>query len=96
MRHQHRPRSHRRLRRPQAAALVVGILRDDKVGAATAALCSQHGISEETFTRWRQRHGSLEQGEARRPKALEEETARPNRPVAEQALDNQPLEELLR
>jgi putative transposase len=75
---------------------IVGVLKEHEAGAATAALCRQHGISEQTFYRWKQEHGGLEGGEARRLRALEEENARLKRLVAEQALDNQVLKDLLR
>ncbi len=75
---------------------IVGILKEHEAGAGTAELCRRHGISQQTFYRWRQQYGGLERGEARRLKALEEENARLKRLVAEQALDNQALKELLR
>ena len=75
---------------------IVGMLKEHEAGAGTAELCRRHGISQQTFYRWRQQYGGLERGEARRLKALEEENARLKRLVAEQALDNQALKELLR
>ena len=75
---------------------IVGVLKEHEVGAATAALCRQHGISEQTCSRWKQRYGGLERGDARRLKALEEENARLKRLVAEQALDTLVLKDLLR
>ena len=75
---------------------LVGILNEHEAGAATAALCRHHGISEQTFYRWKQTDGGLERGEATRLKALEEENGRLKRLVAEQALDNQILKDLLR
>jgi putative transposase len=75
---------------------IVGVLKEHEAGAATAALCRQHGISEQTFYRWKQKYGGLERGEATRLKALEEENGRLKRLVAEQALDNQILKDLLR
>ena len=75
---------------------IVGILNEHEAGAATAALCRHHGISEQTFYRWKQTDGGLERGEATRLKALEEENGRRKRLVAEQALDNQILKDLLR
>jgi putative transposase len=75
---------------------LVGVLKEHEAGAATAALCRQHGISEQTFYRWKQKYGGLERGEATRLKALEEENGRLKRLVAEQALDNQILKDLLR
>ena len=75
---------------------IVGVLKEHEAGAATAALCRRHGISEQTFYRWKQKYGGLEPGEATRLKALEEENARLKRLVAEQALDNLVLRDLLR
>jgi len=75
---------------------ILGVLKEHEAGAGTAALCRQHGISEQTFYRWRSKYGGLQVNEARRLKALEEENARLKRLVAEQALDNQALKELLR
>ena len=74
---------------------IVGVLKAHEAGAGTAGLCRQHGISEQTFYRWKRRYGGLERGEATRLRALEEENARLKRLVAEQALDNQVLKELL-
>ena len=75
---------------------IVGVLKEHEAGAATAALCRRHGISEQTFYRWKQRYGGFEPGEATRLRVLEEENARLKRIVAEQALDNQILKDLLR
>ena len=75
---------------------IVGILKEDEAGAGTVDLCRRHGISQQTFYRWKRKYGGLERGEARRLKALEEENARLKRLVAEQALDLQALKELLR
>ncbi len=75
---------------------IVGVLKEQEAGAATAELCRRHGISEQTFYRWKQKYGGLEGSEAKRLKALEEENARLKRLVAEQALDHQMLKDLLR
>ena len=74
---------------------IVGVLKEHEAGAGTAGLCRQHGISEQTFYRWKRKYGGLERGDATRLRALEEENARLKRLVAEQALDNQVLKELL-
>jgi putative transposase len=59
-------------------------------------VCRRHGISEWTFYRWTSKYGGMEVGEAKRLKALEDENGRLKRLVAEQALDNQMLGDLLR
>jgi putative transposase len=75
---------------------IVGVLKEHEAGVGTAALCRQHGISEQTFYRWKSKYGGLQVNEVKRLKRLEEENARLKRLVAEQALDNQALKELLR
>ena len=75
---------------------IVGVLKEHEAGAATAALCRRHGIGEQTCSRWKRKYGGLERGEATRLRASEEENARLKRLVAEQALDDQVLKDLLR
>jgi putative transposase len=75
---------------------MIGILKEHAAGEATGAVCRRHGISQQTLYRWKQKYDGLEGQEVRRLKALEEENARLKRLVAEQALDNQVLKELLR
>ncbi len=75
---------------------IVGILKAHAAGERAGALCRRHGISAQTLYRWKQKYDGLEGDELKRLKALEEENARRKRLVAEQALDNQALKELLR
>lgn len=75
---------------------IVGILKEHAAGARAGVLCRQHGISEQTLYRWKHKYDGLEGQDVRRLKALEEENTRLKRLVAEQALDNQTLKELLR
>jgi putative transposase len=75
---------------------IVGILKEHAAGEQTGTLCRRHGISQQTLYRWKQRYDGLDGNELKRLKALEEENARLKRLVAEQALDNQALKELLR
>ena len=75
---------------------IVRVLKEQEAGAATAELCRRHGISEQTVYRWKQKYGRLRGSEAKRLKALDEENARRKWLVAEQALDNQMLKDLLR
>jgi putative transposase len=74
---------------------IVGILREHEAGASVADLSRRHGVSEQTIYRWKQKYGGLETSELRRLKALEAENARLKQLVAEQALDNQMLKEVL-
>ncbi len=75
---------------------ILRVLQEQAAGGATAEVCRRHGISEWTFYRWRSRYGGMEVAEAKWLKALEDENGRLKRLVAEQALDNQMLRDLLR
>ena len=48
---------------------------------------SEHGISQQTFYRWKAKYGGLEVSEAQRLRQLEEENRKLKQLVAEQALD---------
>jgi putative transposase len=54
-----------------------------------------HGVSEQTFYRWKNKYGDLELHEARRRYQLEDANARLKRLVADLTLDKQVLKDLL-
>jgi len=74
---------------------IIGILAESDAGAKTSELCRRHGISENTFCRWRKKYGGMNVSEARRLRQLEEENRRLKRLVAEQALNLQVLKDIL-
>jgi putative transposase len=73
---------------------IIGILREQEAGAATADICRKHGISSATFYKWKAKYGGLDVSEARRLKALEAENARLKKLLAEAMLDNAMLKDL--
>jgi putative transposase len=73
----------------------VGVLQEHEKGAKVPDLCRKHGITEPTFYRWKRKYGGMDVSETKRLKALEEENRRLKQLVAEQALDNRVLKELL-
>jgi putative transposase len=75
---------------------IVGIVKEHAAGAATGTRWRRHGISQQTLYRWQAKYDGLEGHDVRHLKALEAGNARLKRLVAEQALDNQALNELLR
>ncbi len=75
---------------------IVGILKEQEAGAPAAELARRYGISDQTLYNWKKKYGGLDVNEARRLKQLEEENSRLKRLVADQALDNVMLRELLR
>lgn len=74
---------------------IIAILAESDAGAQTSDLCRRHGISANTFYRWRKKYGGMDVSEARRLKQLEDENARLKRIVADQALNLQVLKDLL-
>src|SRR6266571_4234052 len=53
---------------------IVGILQEHAAGAKTGELVRRHGISRETFYKWRRKYGGLKVDEAKRlrgPRALD-------------------------
>lgn len=74
---------------------IIGILKESEAGAATKDLLRRHGISHDTFYRWKRKFGGLDVSDARRLKQLEDENRRLKRIVADQALNVQVLKDLL-
>ncbi len=74
---------------------IVGILKEHEAGVGTEELCRRHAISQQTFYRWKAKYGGLETGDAQRLKALEDENRRLKRLVADLALDNAALKDVL-
>ena len=74
---------------------ITGIIQQHAAGAKTIDLLRRHGISRETFYRWRKKYGGLEVSDARRLKELEDENRRLKKVVADQALNIDVLKEVL-
>jgi len=55
----------------------------------------EHGISEQTYYRWKSKYGGMEVSEAKRLKALEVENRRLKKLVADLSLDKQMLQEVV-
>lgn len=73
---------------------VIRILKELDSGKAVKDVCREHGVSEQTVYRWRNKYGGMEVPELRRLKELEEENRRLKAVVAEQAVDIQLLKEI--
>ena len=70
---------------------IVGVLKEAEAGLKVDTLCRKHGISEQTFYRWKAKYGGLDVSDARRLKSLEDENRRLKTVVADLTLDNQML-----
>ena len=74
---------------------IIGVLKESDAGAATKELCRRHGISEQTFYRWKAKFGGMEVSDAKKLRALEDENRRLKQIVAELTLDNAALKGVL-
>ena len=68
--------------------------RDLAKGLTVTDVCRKHGISGNTYYRWRQRFDSAQVDDARRVRELESEIERLKRLVAELLLDKQMLQDV--
>jgi putative transposase len=75
---------------------IIALLKESEAGASTRELCRKHGVSEQTFYRWRSKYGGMEVSEARRLRQLEEENSKLKQMVADLSLDKRALEALLK
>ena len=73
---------------------IIGILREQEAGAATADVCRKHGISSATFYKWKAKYGGLDVSDARRLRTLEAENAKLKKLLAEAMLDNVMLKDI--
>jgi putative transposase len=74
---------------------IVALLKEQERGVPTEELCRRTGISQQTFYRWKAKYGGLELGDAQKLKGLEDENRRLKRLVADLALDNAALKDVL-
>jgi len=74
---------------------IVAILQEAERTGKSGEVIRRHGISRETFYRWRRKYGGLQTSDAKRLRVLEEENRRLKRVVADQALNLQVLKDAL-
>ena len=75
---------------------IIKILKEKEAGAKLADLCRRHGISEQTFHRWKAKFGGMEVNDARRLKQLEDENTKLRKLVADLSLDREMLQDVIR
>ena len=74
---------------------IIGVLKEQEVGAKTSDLCRKHGISEATFYNWKSKFGGMDVSEAKRLKQLQDENGKLKKLLADAMLDNAALKDLL-
>ncbi len=73
----------------------MAILKEAEAGASARDICRKHGISHNTFYKWKSRYAGLEASDLKRIKELEAENARLKQLYAELSLENASLKDLL-
>ena len=71
------------------------MLRQVEAGQKVKDVIREHGISEQTYYRWKSRYGGMEVSEVRCLKELETENGRLKKLVADLSLDKQILKDAL-
>ena len=74
---------------------IIKVLREAEKGRKVPDLCSDHGIAQDTFDRWRRKYGEMEVTDAKRLRQLEEENRRLKKVVADLTLDREALKDAL-
>ena len=74
---------------------IIAVLKEAEAGAKVLELCRKHGISDATFYNWKAKYAGMTVAELRRLRELEGENAKLKRIVADLALDNAALKDLL-
>jgi len=57
-------------------AQIIAVLREQEAGSPTAEVCRRHGVSEQTFYRWKAKYGGMQVSDAQKLKTLEDENRR--------------------
>lgn len=75
---------------------IIRILREAEKGEQTIGdLCHKHGVSEQSFYRWRNRFGDMDVSQAKRLRKMEKENTRLKRLLADRDLEIDAMKELL-
>ena len=77
-------------------AQIISILAEREAWVQTKELCRKQGISDATFYKWKAKYGGMTVSETTRLRTLEDENRRLKKLLAEAAVDNSVLKDLLR
>jgi putative transposase len=76
-------------------AQIIGVLREQEAGSPTGEVCRRHGISDQTFYRWKAKYSGMSVSDAQKLRTLEDENRRLKKLLAESMLDVSALKDLL-
>ncbi len=66
---------------------IVAILKESDAGVSNSDICRKHGISDQTFYKWRAKYGGMQVSDVKKMKALEEENSMLKRILGQKELD---------
>ena len=75
---------------------IIGMIKEQEAGMPTADVCRKHGLSPNTFYKFKSKYGGMNVSDAVKLRTLEDENAKLKKLLAEQMLDNAMLKELLK
>ena len=74
---------------------IIRVLREvEQDGVTVAEVCKKHGVSEQSYYRWKNKYGGLDVSEARRLKQLEGENTMLKKLLAERDLEIEVMKEI--
>jgi putative transposase len=76
-------------------AQIIGMIKEQEAGMATAEVCRKHGLSQGTFYKYKSKYGGMEVSDVAKLRTLEDENAKLKRLLADAMLDNVVLKDLL-
>ena len=74
---------------------IIAVLKEAEAGQSVKDLCRKHGVSEQTFYRWKAKYSGMSVSDAQKLKTLEDENRRLKKLLAESMLDVSALKDLL-
>ena len=74
---------------------IIRILKEAEAGMKVSEVCRTYGISEATYYNWKARFGGMTVSDAQRLKALEQESSKLKRFLAEAYLDISALKDVV-
>jgi len=73
---------------------IIGMIKEQESGIATAEVCRKHGISTASFYKYKSKFGGMDVSDAKKLKSLTDENAKLKKLLAEQMLDNAMLKDV--
>ncbi len=73
-------------RKRRSTEEIIRIIREADTGMTVSDICKKHGVSEQSYYRWRQKYGGMDPSEAKRIKEMEKEIAKLQKLAGAQAL----------